>query len=336
MTEPVLRLAICTGRPAEAVEESLRSLARAGELTEPLIVTSGLDPEERRRHEALTHEVLPDATVLHEPRPGLSRARNRALEACEDDEVICFVDDDAVLGPGWLHMMERAWREADERVACIGGPIRARFVDPRPPWLTPTLLRSLSILDFGEQAVDLDPRRQALYGANVSFRCGRLREVRGFDPDLGAGTPMAVGEDDEAQLELARAGWLVRYDPGPFVWHLISSARLTPAEMVRRRARYGVFLGRRGRRRRRLAARRCLSSGRHLAASALRRDLAGATEWAANLGENAGVLAGPLLKRPAQDDGTSRPAAARVRRAGPRTSRSSSPESSAVHAKNAR
>jgi len=335
MSAPVLRLAICTGRPAQAVEESLRSVAGAGDLTEPLVVTSGLEPAERGRHEALAHRVVPGATVLHEPRPGLSRARNRALEECADDEVICFVDDDAVLGPGWLELMGDAWGRVDDRVACIGGPIRARFVDPRPPWLTETLLRSLSILDYGDRAIDVNPGHQALYGANVSFRCGPLRSVRGFDPELGAGTPMAVGEDDEAQRELVLAGWRVRYEPGPFVWHLISSARLTPGEMVRRRARYGVFLGRRGRRRRRLAMRRCLSSTRHLASATLRGDLAAATEWAANLGENAGVLAGPLLSRPRQDDGTSRPAAARVRRAGPSTRRSRSPESKAVHAKNA-
>jgi cellulose synthase/poly-beta-1,6-N-acetylglucosamine synthase-like glycosyltransferase len=215
----------------------------------------------------------------------------RAVAECDDDTIVAFIDDDAVPSPTWLRDLASSWADAPASVACIGGPIRAQFLGVRPEWLSDGLLRSLSILDFGDSRLELQDGRRALFGANMSFRCALLRAVGGFDERLGAGTPMGVGEDDEAQRALIGRGWLVRYEPSPWVWHRIPTSRLTPREILRRRFRYGAFLGVRQMRPRRLAIRRCLASGSRVPGAFARRDPARAVEWTANLAENVGVLA---------------------------------------------
>jgi len=123
--------------------------------------------------------------LLHEPRPGLSLARNRALEACDEDDVLAFVDDDAIVFPGWLGALEAAWRDAGARTGCLGGPILPRFPAGRPDWLSDALLPALTVLDLGPAPLVLDPSTTTVYGANVSFRVGPLRAVGGFDPAFG-------------------------------------------------------------------------------------------------------------------------------------------------------
>src|SRR2546423_14210020 len=71
--EPVV--AVCTNRGPAAVAESVAALAAQVPAERILVVTSGLTAEEAARHRAET-----PGAVLEEPRPGLSLARNRALE----------------------------------------------------------------------------------------------------------------------------------------------------------------------------------------------------------------------------------------------------------------
>ena len=219
--------------------------------------------------EALRDQVPPTRLVvvgsggrdgdLVEPRPGLSHARNRALAwaAEEGAEVLAFVDDDAVAEPGWYEALARRWAEAPPEVACIGGPIRPRFAVEPPRWYSDAIKHVLTLLDRGPDVRDLDPDREAVYGANISFRVEPLREVGGFDPGLGhSGGRVFFGEEDAAQRALVRLGYRVRYVPDAAVWHVIPAERLTRRSFLRRRYAFGVALGMRGGRSRALAARR--------------------------------------------------------------------------------
>ena len=77
-------------------------------------------------------ERLPDARILRERQPGLALARDRALADIGDQDVIAFVDDDVVIGPGWYASLRLAWDKAAPDIGCIGGTIRPRFLR-RPP-----------------------------------------------------------------------------------------------------------------------------------------------------------------------------------------------------------
>lgn len=257
-----------------------------------MVVTSGLGAGDVEAHRAAF-----EGTVLAEPRPGLSRARNHALDWCEPDDVLAFVDDDAVVCEGWYQALERHWAEAAAEIACIGGPIRPRWPDDGPPgWISDPLLPALTLLDLGPETRDLDPVVTTVYGANISFRVGPLRRVGGFDPAFGhSGRRVFFSEEDEAQRALARLGFGVRYVPDAAVEHVIPRERLTAASFVRRRFAYGRALGMRGGRSRSLAARQGLSSGAGTLAALGRRKLF--MERAVRAAENLGVLYGSTSPR---------------------------------------
>lgn len=283
-----LRIAVCTNRsPAEAAESlaALRSQAPPGALA---VVTSGLSG-------AAAAEF--DGIVLVEPRRGLSRARNRALAWCHEDDVLAFVDDDAVVCSGWFAGLLRAWEDAPDELACIGGPIRPRWPPGGPPeWISEPILPALTLLDLGSEERDLDPFVTTVYGANISFRVAALRQIGGFDPAFGhSGARIFFSEEDEAQRALARLGYRVRYVPDAAVEHVIPPERLTRASFVRRRFAYGVALGVRRARPPAVAARQTISSGGGAFVALGRKKLV--MERAVRAAENLGVLWGLIRPR---------------------------------------
>jgi GT2 family glycosyltransferase len=283
-----VRVAVCTNRTPGAVAECLAAL-RAQMADAPLaVVTSGLAPEDVERHRAAFA-----GDVLVEPRQGLSRARNRALAWTPEDEVLAFVDDDAVVADGWWEALRRRWDEAPAEVACIGGPIRPRFDAPPPSWFSHGIGPALTLLDRGAEVRDLDPAVESVYGANISFRAGPLRQAGGFDPSFGhAGGRAYFGEENEAQVALARLGYRIRYVPDAAVWHVIPPERMRRGSFLRRRFAFGASLGARGGRSRGTAARQALSSMAGCVAALAQGDQRLLMERAVRAAENAGVLVG--------------------------------------------
>src|SRR3954468_14242818 len=106
-----LRVAVCTNRSPDAALEALRDQVPPEALS---VVVSGRE----------------DPAHLSEPRPGLSHARNRALEwaAGAGADVLAFVDDDALVDPGWYDALRARWDEAPADIACIGGAVRPAVV----------------------------------------------------------------------------------------------------------------------------------------------------------------------------------------------------------------
>jgi glycosyltransferase involved in cell wall biosynthesis len=70
---------------------------------------------------------------LHEPRPGIAAARNRALAAAAQDDVLVFIDDDEEPAADWLRTLVRAWSEW--QCAAVAGPVQARFEHEPDPWV---------------------------------------------------------------------------------------------------------------------------------------------------------------------------------------------------------
>jgi glycosyltransferase involved in cell wall biosynthesis len=230
---------------------------------------------------------------VSEPLAGLSLARNRALEWAPADGTIAFVDDDALVAPGWWHALERRWAEAPADLGCIGGPIRPRWAAAPPAWISDAILPGLTLLDLGDEELQLDPEVTNVYGANMSFAVDALRQAGGFDPRFGhSGRRVFFAEEDEAQRALARLGYRVLYAPEMAVEHVIPAERLTRAAFMRRRFAYGRALGARGGRTRRLAARQVATSGAGAVVALARGDGAKFMERAVRTAENAGVLSG--------------------------------------------
>ena len=298
-----LRVAICTHRPpavAAGCLDELRAQGLPG--ADLLVVASGLDGPGVAAHELAVHAATPDATVLSETRPGLSRARNAALAACADEDLIAFVDDDCLPAPGWLSALRSSWDDAAADLAAVGGPIRLRFPYARPPWLTDEMLGALTALDYGPDPLELDPSVRTLHGTNISFRSGPLREAGGFDPSYGhSGTRIFFGEEGEAQRALARLGYRIRYEPSVWVWHLVPAVRLTRRKVLSRRFYYGASLGRRGGRSSGAALRAAARSAAGVPVALLGADQSLAMERAYRAVENTGVVLWRAVR--AADDG---------------------------------
>ena len=74
-----------------------------------------------------------DVRYVHEPRPGIAAARNRALAESGDDDVLVFIDDDERPGRGWLSaMLDTHRRHPGPGVV---GPVVSSFAVDLDPWV---------------------------------------------------------------------------------------------------------------------------------------------------------------------------------------------------------
>lgn len=126
--------------------------------------------------------------VIVEPVPGLSGARNRALEEASG-ELLIFTDDDCTVPPHWLaNYLALARRFSLATV--FGGPVSARFIQ-----VDESLARALrehapnamTAFDFGpdDMRIDLNSHLSKLpFGANFAVRLAAMPGKR-FNASLG-------------------------------------------------------------------------------------------------------------------------------------------------------
>jgi GT2 family glycosyltransferase len=157
---------------------------------------------------------------------GLAAAHNRALRGLETP-LAAFIDDDVVVERGWLAAISDAFGLAPE-VGCVTGRILPlELSSPEQVWLDGYAGFSKGerrrLFDLRDHRPD-DPlfpfATGALgSGANMAFRTALLREMGGFDPALGAGTPARGGDDLAAFLEVLLRGYTLVYEPAAVAHH---------------------------------------------------------------------------------------------------------------------
>ncbi len=121
---------------------------------------------------------------VHEPRPGISAARNRALAEAGDADALVFFDDDEHPGPDWLATITAAWREWG--CAAVAGPVGAQLAVPAEPWVLgtgvfdrPTRPTGTRVRGAGAGNLLLDVRREpkALHPEEVAVARRYFPEV---------------------------------------------------------------------------------------------------------------------------------------------------------------
>jgi glycosyltransferase involved in cell wall biosynthesis len=137
--------------------------------------------------EGLTATMPVPLRYVHEPRPGLSAARNRGIQAAAG-RVIAFTDDDCVVPEGWVEAVHAEFR-ADPDLAMLAGR-----VEPLTPadglGGTKHFGRRMTVSLAG-----FSPGRIA--GCNMAIRRATIDRVGWFDLDLGAG---ALGGTEDADF----------------------------------------------------------------------------------------------------------------------------------------
>jgi len=174
-------------------------------------------------------EVLP-LVLVEEVAPGLSRARNRALEKCCGDFVL-FLDDDVTVDPG----IGRAYVESFARhpdSSFFGGAITVRFEGSPPTVIrhvSEYLPSTYSGLWLGEKERHFNADAfQTPFGANMAIKRDALTAVL-FDETLGRSGASGPQGGEEVKLfrELARNGHTGFWVPAAKVDHWIAPDRQT-------------------------------------------------------------------------------------------------------------
>ena len=225
-----ISIVIATHNRSASLGRALRSLCalRRPEncRLEVIVVASACSDDTVERASHFTNDL--SLRILEEPLPGLSRARNRALDEINADLAI-FLDDDVTVDPDLLQAYRAAIIGYPEH-GFFGGAIAVRF-EGAPSGLVRDIARILpstwSHLWLGGQARPFDPAAfEAPYGANMAIRMDRLGGRR-FDMRFGRqGDGKLQGGEETCLFEgLRNDGMAGIWVPDARVEHWIDPAR---------------------------------------------------------------------------------------------------------------
>nr|WP_240896560.1 glycosyltransferase [Kineococcus vitellinus] len=185
---------------------------------------------------------FPSVHVVHEPRPGISAARNAGLLAASG-EVVAFTDDDVQVDRHWLQALGRRFATHPDEVVVTGLVVPSELETPAQlqyeahyggfggrRTFTPVHVERAPGRGRGQVvARGLDGEMLQVFavygigtygaGANMAFRRHALVASGGFDPALGTGTPARGGEDLAAMISALWSGGALGYEPAALVHH---------------------------------------------------------------------------------------------------------------------
>ena len=240
---PELSVVICSLNRRDLVLDSVRSVQTdAGpRQIEILAIDNGSKDGSR---EALQDLARSDSRihVLWESRLGLSHARNAGISAARGG-LVAFIDDDAIVVPGWTNAVIGAFASGPG-IAALGGKSTLAWPNGiRPSWLPVRYEPYYSGVDYGDRRMLLDPPRIP-YGVNMAFRRSWLVQLGGFDTRLGRrGRSLISSEEQELFLRLRAEGGEIWYEPGAEVLHRVPPERTTRRWVARRAFAQGLTHG---------------------------------------------------------------------------------------------
>jgi glycosyltransferase involved in cell wall biosynthesis len=215
-----ISVVICTRDRGEALAECLRSVttqrSAPGEI---VVVDNSSDGSAKPICDRFT-----EIRHVHEPRPGLSIARNTGIRMSRGD-VIAFTDDDVELHPGWTVEIGRAF--ADQSIDALTGLVLPARLD--------TPAQRMFQFDkggFGSTFIPLRfdnrffaetrPHGAQVWkmgaGANMASRRNLFERIGLFDERLGAGAA-GCSEDSEVWYRMLANGGVCHYEPRAVVFH---------------------------------------------------------------------------------------------------------------------
>jgi GT2 family glycosyltransferase len=223
---PDLTVVICTRLRAAGLARALTALAAQDDHDFDVLVVDNAPDEDPATRAVVDGASLSRLRYVHEPLPGLSRARNRALDEVRT-ELVAWLDDDEMADPTWIHWVRRGFEHASRPDAVCGLMLPAELETEaqvrfeqyggfnKDRGFDPVVLRA------GTDTVrsPLYPRPNFGAGGNMAFRTRALQAIGGFDNCLGAGTLSQGCEETKVLANLLRAGSTVLHWPPAITWH---------------------------------------------------------------------------------------------------------------------
>lgn len=178
--------------------------------------------------------------VVREERIGLTAAKERAAAEVSGD-VVVFVDDDNVLAPDYLRIVEELF--GDGRLGVVGGQIEPEYeVDPPAWFLDPRVESSVVVRRLPNDRLYVSTIPQTgFHFPDGAGSCVRRAVLAGYFGSLTEetrvegrmGTKLSGGEDWDIALYAIDQGYLIGTSGRLRLTHLIPSRRLEPAYLKR-------------------------------------------------------------------------------------------------------
>lgn len=168
--------------------------------------------------------ALPDVTVVENGEArGLSGGKNTGVSWAAGD-VVAFLDDDAVAGPGWLGYLGEGFVDAD--VIGVGGLTLPSWDTARPGWFPREFDWVVGCTYVGREP---GPVRNLL-GGNASFRRAAFTIAGGFPVDIGRSDainrPLGCEETEFCiRLNQRAPDSVFLFHPKAVIWHRVPAVR---------------------------------------------------------------------------------------------------------------
>lgn len=162
-----------------------------------------------------------------ESTPGISAARNRALDESGDVAALVFIDDDESPRDGWLSALIDTW--LDTQAAAVMGPVHFPVPDDVDPWIV-----AGGFFDRRRMATGTEIAVAAAGNLLLDLAQVRRLGVR-FDPRLG----LSGGEDTLFSKQLTRRGGRIVWCDEAVADHDVAAQRTTRRWVLKRAWRSG-------------------------------------------------------------------------------------------------
>ena len=227
-----ISVVICTYNRAALLTDALETLCNQTLSTSKyeVIVVDNNSTDNTRQVVSKFRHSLTNLRYCFEPNQGLSHARNRGWRVAKGDYV-AYTDDDCKLPEQWLEVAKKVIEQISADV--FGGPYFAFYNTPKPIWFKD----SYASRDHGKESRVLGTD-EYLDGTNIFFRRSLLKEMGGFNPDLGmSGQMISYGEETALLRQIRRKmpHQIIYYDPHLYVYHLVMAEKMSIARNVRQR-----------------------------------------------------------------------------------------------------
>ncbi|AOZ48485.1 hypothetical protein A8L58_15160 [Acidipropionibacterium acidipropionici] len=207
------------------LDEQARAVSSEGLSTEILVVDN--DPEGSAGPEVTALTLETPLTLVSEPRPGLTAARNRILDEAGNAGLLAFIDDDEQPSSGWLTRLLEVMTATE--ATAVTGPVESSPVEPLDMWLKGTEV-------FARARHSTGTTRRALATNNLLLDLHQVRDMSlRFDPRFG----LTGGEDSMFGQSLLRRGGTIVWCDEAVVRERVPEDRLTRAWALNRATRSG-------------------------------------------------------------------------------------------------
>ncbi len=218
---PGLTVAVCTRERTPVLGRALESIRTQTSRPETILVVDNAPSTNRTR--TLIESQFPEVRYVREEVEGLDFARNRALREADED-VVAFLDDDAVAHPTWVEETRAVFAENTRVGLCTGRVEPLRLDTPGQ-----RMFEANGGFSRGDRRIVLPPspadKLKGLpapliawsisvgSGCSLAVRRTTALDLGGFDEALDLGSALPGGGDLDFIWRMVRAGHEVVYEP---------------------------------------------------------------------------------------------------------------------------